>query len=417
MNESTRIVLNKVAAEYGTPSYVYFLDSLLRRITDVRRAFEGRFTISYAVKSNPNRELLRWISPRVGELDVSSIGELERGLQSGQPAEKMTFSGPAKRVAELERAVAVGCGRLVCESEWEIEQLNRLSQELHRTTSFLIRINPSRMPRYFGVNMAGKPTQFGIDEENVEAVLDRLGEWDMLCFEGFHIYSGTNCLREKAIAENFGVFADLFSRFSESHHLQPRKLIFGSGFGIPYYNEQRPLDLAKLAGLVNPLIDRMRRNPRLARAECTLEMGRYLVGPEGYLLTAVVNEKLSRGTKIRMCDAGFNNHLAAFGMMGMIIRRNWRIEKVNIRGDEPKGNYLLTGPLCTTIDIMASRIELPELHRGDILAIGSSGAYGLTASPTRFISHPEPREFLVTGPSEEARIMEVTESTENSIAV
>ncbi len=138
----------------------------------------------------------------------------------------------------------------------------------------------------------------------------------------------------------------------------------------------------------------LHQSPRFAGTECLLEIGRYLTGPHGYLLTQVVAAKHSRGTDIRMCDAGFNNHLSACGMMGTVIRRNWRI--ANLRpGKREAGNYLLVGPLCASFDQLAAQLELPETDVGDYLAIEASGAYGLTASPTRFISHPEPREYLV----------------------
>ena len=149
------------------------------------------------------------------------------------------------------------------------------------------------------------------------------------------------------------------------------------------------------------MIDALKAEAAFAQTECILEMGRWLVGPAGWLLTGVVTEKLSRGTHFLICDAGFNNHLAACGMMGTVIRRNWRYANVNAGevnvGDAQSRTYTLVGPLCTTIDVLASDIALPETAPGDVLAIANSGAYGLTASPTRFISHPEPAEVLLDG--------------------
>jgi diaminopimelate decarboxylase len=394
MDEVSRKILKKVGEDYGTPCYVYFIDQIRDRFDQMERAFGGRFGVSFAVKSNPAGRLLERIRDKVATLDVSSIGEAERGLEAGYPPELLTFSGPAKRLPELERAVELGVGEIVCESRWEIEQLNRLAAGAARPLAILIRINPLKMPRKFEVDMAGKASQFGIDEEEMEGVLAWLPTCKNLSLAGFHIYSGTNCLSEEAIAENFDIFIELFGRFAQQAERAPEKLIFGSGFGIPYLADEKSLDIEKLAGLVNPRIDRMRAEPLLAGAKCVLEMGRWLVGPAGYLLTSVINEKRSRGTEIRMCDAGFNNHLAACGLMGSVIRRNWRFWKV--RGDAgPTETYDLVGPLCTTIDTLATQIELAKLSRGDILAIGSSGAYGYTASPSRFISHPEAREYLV----------------------
>ncbi len=271
-----------------------------------------------------------------------------------------------------------------------------------------MRINPLRMPRHFGVNMAGKPSQFGVDEEDLEPALDAIAALPGLRLAGFHIYSGTNCLDAGAIAENYAIFAEIFRRAATHLDLRPAKLVFGSGFGIPYLPDEKALDVEALAALANPLIDALKAETRFGDTVCALEMGRWLVGPAGWLLTSIVSAKSSRGTEFRACDAGFNNHLAACGMMGTVIRRNWRFENVtNSKGAQ--GRFTLVGPLCTTIDILASAVELPEARVGDVIAVAQSGAYGLTASPTRFISHPEPREVLRSGD----RLVDVTESMLN----
>ncbi len=409
MNAQIQSVLRQVRTEFGTPSYVYFLDRMLSNIARVRDAFDGRFGISYAVKSNPNRELLKRFSSHVDTLDVSSGGELQRALDAGHPADRVTFSGPAKSREELELAVRVGCGEMVVESPNELDMLNELASASGVTMPIFLRINPATAPRHFGVNMAGKPSQFGIDEEDMPTVLGQLDTWPNLALRGFHIYSGTNCLNAEALAENFSIFIDLFTRFSEAADIHPHKLIFGSGFGIPYHDGDDTLDLAQVARLINPLIDDMRRNDRLADAKCMLEMGRYLIGPEGYLVSSVIAQKRSRGKNIRLLDTGFNGHLAAWGMMGTIIRRNWPIWNIDGDMNAARETYMLTGPLCTTIDTLADDLELPKLSRGDAIAIGSSGAYGMSSSPIRFISQPIPREVLVTVDGLNVQCVDVTE--------
>jgi diaminopimelate decarboxylase len=168
------------------------------------------------------------------------------------------------------------------------------------------------------------------------------------------------------------------------------------------------LNIEALSTQVLPIIAALKAEAAFAQTDCVLEMGRWIVGPAGWLLTSVIGEKESRGVSIRTCDAGFNNHLAACGMMGSVIRRNWRFANLS-NPNENTGKYTLVGPLCTTIDTLATDLELPETHSGDVIAVESSGAYGLTASPTRFISHPEPREALIEG----GKVRDVTESSLN----
>ncbi len=412
MDERTRDILESVGGRVSTPCFVYLVDDVRDRIRALDQAFGGHFTVSYAVKANPNLGLLRFLRAQCPAVDVSSIGELERIIHAGFDANQASFSGPGKRPDELQRAVELGCGEVVCESPEEVVALNSYARDADRNMPCLIRINPARVPRKFGVNMAGKPSQFGIDEEQVDHVLSQKDEWSHLDLRGFHIYSGTNCLDEEAIADNFSIFIELFSRLATRHSLEPERLIFGSGFGIPYLPGEGELSLEKLAGLINPQIEELRRNPRLGRAKLVLELGRWIVGPAGYLLTRVTACKRSRGVEIRICDAGFNNLLPAFGMMGTVIRRNWRIWHLGPKASPaiPLEKLLLVGPLCTTIDVLATDIELPPTEVGDLLAVGAAGAYGLTASPTRFISHPEPLEFLVRTRGGTHTIEDVTES-------
>jgi diaminopimelate decarboxylase len=409
LDPETSAALAGIAGRHGTPSFVYFPAPMRDRLARVTSAFGDRFEVSFAMKCNPNVGLLRALRGSLTLLDASSAGEVARGVAAGYDAAAIAFSGPAKRDVEIEYAVGIGCGTIVCESEAQVDAVDRIARRQGRRQPILIRINPIRVPRKFGLHMGGRPSQFGIDEEQVGAVLDALpGKSGVDCV-GLHVYSAGNSLDEEAIAENVDNIATLFAQLTADHGLRPAHLVFGSGFGIPYFAEDQELDLARLGAAINPVLDRLRSQPGCSDARLILEMGRWLVGPDGYLLTSVVDAKTSRGTEIRLCDAGFNNHLSACGMMGTVMRRNWRFANLSRAGQDPSRKYLLVGPLCASFDVLGTNVDLPETLAGDVIAVGSSGAYGLTASPTRFISHPEPREWLM----DDETITEVTESTLN----
>lgn len=400
--------LAEVAQQVGTPAYVYDVDAIRDRFAHLATLFGRHFAVSYAVKANPNVALMRRLLPLVATFDVSSFGEVERALAAGMPPARITFSGPVKGAAEIDRAVALGVGELVLESLAEADRANARAAAGGLRQPVLIRINPATAASRFGVNMAGKPSQFGIDEEEFDAAIAHVKALPHLDLVGFHIYAGTNSLNADAIVDNFATCLRLFRHGTAVAGAAPRKLVFGSGFGIPYFDGEKTLDVAAVAAKVMPLLDELKAEPTFAAVECILEMGRWLVGPAGWLLTGVVTAKPSRGVDFRGCDAGFNNHLAACGMMGTVIRRNWCFANVsNPAGDAHK--YTLVGPLCTTIDILATDVQLPELRIGDVIAVASSGAYGLTASPTRFISHPEPAEVLLDGDT----VVDATESRLN----
>ena len=392
MNE----LLAKIAGDYGTPCFVYQLDEVNKRTEQVRSVFGKRFFISYAIKSNPNHALLRRLPDRVDMLDLSSGGELRRAIEAEWQPKRLSFTGPGKSDAELHAAVKHQIGEVIIESVNEAERLNTIAANVGMKQNILIRISPMKVPRGFGVNMAGKPCQFGIDEEVLDLAIETIQKMQHLVLNGFHIYSGTQCLRGDSIIENYKIFIDIFRRFSNAHNIYPKKLIFGSGLGIPYHENDQPLNLVDIAEQVNPALDELRREQRFIQTDFILEMGRYLIGEAGFYLTRVINKKRSRGTDICICDGGMNHHLAACGHLGSVIHRNYQMFKVtNVDNNAPLQPYNLVGPLCTSIDQLGHGIKFPNLEIGDVIAIRSSGAYGLTASPTHFISHGPPKEIIV----------------------
>lgn len=379
------------AKGFSTPLYVYDLSAILERLALLKGLFGGRFGVSYAIKANPNVGLLRALQPQLDMFDASSILEVRRAISAGMSPEFISFSGPAKRRVEIHEAVDLRIGELILESLSEAKEASAYAQSIGVVQPCLVRINPVHVPKKFGASMARSASQFGIDEEDMAEALPRIEGLSGLKVVGFHIYSGTNCLDPAAIAENFENFARIFEQAQVLTGIDVHRLVFGSGFGIPYLPDEVVLDHEALPALINPLIDALLQKPGFRSATCNLELGRWLVGPFGWLLTRTISEKASRGSEIRTCDAGFNNHLAACGMMGSVFRRNWVFRNIS----NPMGKtseYLLVGPLCTSIDRLAVDVELAEVTVGDVIAIEGSGAYGLTASPSRFISHPEPRE-------------------------
>ena len=281
------------------------------------------------------------------------------------------------------------------ESVAEAQRLNALAATANRILPVLMRISPLTLPPGFGGRMAGKPTQFGIDEEVIDDAIARIAALGHLRLEGFHVYSGTQCLNPESIVEHFRSTLQLFAAVSERHNLRPRTLVIGSGFGVPYHEGDKPLDVASLGDEIAKLARSFKERVHLADAELILETGRFLVAEAGVFLTSVVATKNSRGVPINICDGGMNHHLAAAGHLGSVLHRNYPLFKVS--DDLPPRDtwprQMIYGPLCTSIDLLGNQIQLPPLAPGDVIAIGSSGAYGLSSSPVHFISHPQARDL------------------------
>jgi len=379
--------------ERGTPCFVLFLADVRARAQAVRDAFADRFQLSYAMKANPNPALLRVLDPIVDRLDVSSGGELARAIECGYAPRRLGFTGPAKRDDELRLALEHGIGEVVLESVPEARRLSAIAERAGRPVDVMVRVAPAHVPAGFGDHMAGRPTAFGIDEDDLDAAMAEILALPRLRCVGLHCYAGTQSLKAAAVAENWRNFAAIFRRTAARHGLAPQRLVFGAGLGIPYHDNQTPIDLAEVAAGVDEALVELGADPRCGRADLVLEMGRYLVGEAGVYLTSVVTTKRSRGCDVAICDGGMHHHLAAAGLLGMVMKRPYRIRKLGSVGDgEP---VLLAGSLCTTLDSFGKDVKIGPLTPGDVVAIEPSGAYGMTSSPVLFISHPLPQEHLV----------------------
>jgi diaminopimelate decarboxylase len=172
-----------------------------------------------------------------------------------------------------------------------------------------------------------------------------------------------------------------------------RYLNLGGGFGIPYFEGEAPLDLARVSGALDALLGR--HAAALEGTELVLELGRYLVGEAGYYVTRVVDLKTSRERHYAVVDGGMNHHLANSGNLGQVLRRNYPVVVGNKVGVAAGPRVTVTGPLCTPLDMVADDVALPPLAIGDLVVVLQSGAYGNSASPHGFLSRPPPREILV----------------------
>jgi diaminopimelate decarboxylase len=242
------------------------------------------------------------------------------------------------------------------------------------------------------MKMAGGSKQFGIDAEQVSALLAELQTLE-LEFVGFHIFSGSQNLSAAAIVEAQTRSVELAIRLAAAAPAPVRTLNIGGGFGIPYFPNDPVLDVPTigrhLRGLAAQAIS------ALPGAVLVIELGRYLVGEAGIYVCRVVDRKVSRGHTFLVTDGGLHHHLAASGNFGQVLRKNYPVLIGNKVVGKERETVSVVGPLCTPLDLLADRMEMARAQEGDLVVVLQSGAYGLTASPLGFLSHPPPAEVLV----------------------
>ncbi|MYN11213.1 pyridoxal-dependent decarboxylase, exosortase A system-associated [Pseudoduganella aquatica] len=384
--------LTRLAARVGqTPFYAYDRAAMTARVAELRRHLPPEIELHYAMKANPMPAVVQHMAGLVDGIDVASGGELRVALDTTMAPLNISFAGPGKSDADLACAVAAGIV-LNMESAGEMERIAAIGERLGVRPQVAVRVNPDFELKSSGMKMGGGPKQFGVDAEQVPELLARLGRL-ALDFHGFHIFSGSQNLKAEAIQEAHEKTFALALRLA-AHAPRPlRMLNIGGGFGIPYFPGEGRLDLAAVGENLKRLLPDVKR--ALPEAHIVIELGRYLVGEAGVYVSKVIERKVSRGQVYLVTDGGLHHHLSASGNFGQVIRKNYPVVIGNrVRGGE-RETASVVGPLCTPLDLLADQMELAQAGPGDLAVVFQSGAYGLTASPGAFLSHPGAVEVLV----------------------
>lgn len=389
--------IRAIAERYGTPFYVYDRAALDRKWEEFRGALPDEIDIFYSIKANPNQQILRYFLGKQCGLEVASAGEIHQALAAGCEASSIIFAGPGKSDAELQLAAMHAVGEIHVESFAEASRISVISQQLGRSTQCALRVNPSAEAQGGAMRMGGKPAPFGIDEEQLDRVLDQILALPRLDITGVHLFTGTQILDHEILIEQYRKAAELARRVAGRIGAPIRTIDFGGGLGIPYFAHEQPIDLGAFASELQSFVSELKGDSLLGQARLIVEPGRFLIGEAGVYVTRVGEVKQSRGRTFLILDGGMHHHLAASGNLGQTIKRNYPVallEKLD-QGDVEAVD--VAGPLCTPLDMLARNVPLPAVEVGDLFGVFQSGAYARTASPLSFLSHPAPPEIWVDG--------------------
>lgn len=386
------VALPELARRVGrTPFYAYDRRLVSERVELLRSHLPRRVHLHYAMKANPMPAVVAHLAGLVDGVDIASAGELKVALEAGARPDSISFAGPGKSDADLHAALAAGIV-VNLESEGEMERLAAIASERGVKARVNVRVNPDFELKSSGMKMGGGPKPFGVDAERVPAMLRRIGAL-ALDFQGFHIFSGAQNLRADSIAEAQRKSVELALRLAQDAPAPVRVLNIGGGLGIPYFPGDERLDVALVAGNLAAILEGL--DSRLPGAQVVLELGRFLVGEAGIYVCRVIDRKISRGHCFLVTDGGLHHHLAASGNFGQVIRKNYPVVVGNrVRGAR-REIVSVVGPLCTPLDLLADNMEMAGAEVGDLIVVFQSGAYGLSASPAGFLSHPPAAEILV----------------------
>ncbi len=373
-----------------TPCYVYDKAVINANVERLRHYFPD-ISLHYAIKANPLPSLVSHVATLVDGLDVASGQELATALATSMGTDNLSFAGPGKSIKELTMALASGI-TINVESKTEIQRVIELTEQLDTDANIALRLNPDFELKSSGMKMGGGSQQFGIDVEQLSDTLDLLRD-PRLHLKGLHIFTGSQNLRPESIISAHNNIFDLVERLIEQYQIEIQHLNIGGGFGIPYFPGDTELELQPIADNLKSL--RQNYISKFGDCEFILELGRYLVGNAGIYLCEITDVKISRGKRFLVTNGGLHHHLAASGNFGQVIRKNYPLAVVNKMDSTELEVVDVVGPLCTPLDILGSNMELPKANIGDLVGVYQSGAYGFSASPRDFLSHPHPIQLLL----------------------
>lgn len=375
-----------LAERFGTPLYVHSATALRQRIHSLRRAFGNEVDLLYALKANPLAALVQRAHAKGLGAELASEGELEVALRVGVPGRRMQFAGPGKSEADLRRAIEVGAC-LNLESESEAERVRTIAAILGRPARVQIRVNPMRPTSGARLRMADVSSRFGIDRPRVGPLAKQLDEASEIELLGLHVYGGSQTFDGSSWLEAARDVDALANDIQTEQGVRLRQLNLGGGFGWPVYDGDPQFDLEDTGA-------RFREFEASTDRALTIELGRYLCAGGGVYLTRVIDLKRSGNRMHAVLDGGLHQCAAASGF-GASLRRAYAV----VRADDPnpteKQTMSLGGPLCTPADRLGRDLRIAPLDVGDIVAVLNVGAYGLTFSPTEFLSHARPAEVVV----------------------
>ncbi|MCR9186172.1 MAG: pyridoxal-dependent decarboxylase, exosortase A system-associated [Halieaceae bacterium] len=375
----------------GRPFYAYDHRVMDARVAQLRQQLPDAIHLHYAIKANPMPALVQYMAGLTDGLDVASAAELATALATGINPAEISFAGPGKSLEDLRAAVHAGV-IIILESMTEMQRVADIATELGTRPPVAIRVNPDFELKASGMKMGGGPKPFGIDAEEVP---DAMARADALGLDlvGVHIFSGSQNLRPEALIEAHDKTFELALRLAGQAPRPFRWLNIGGGFGVPYFPGEEPLDLSPVVQNLQQRVDEALR--QLPDVELVMELGRYLVAEAGIYVCTVSDKKISRGQTFLITNGGLHHHLAASGNFGQVIRKNYPVCIGNRVISEEQETVTIVGPLCTPLDLLGERMPLPTADIGDLVVLFQSGAYGYTASPHLFLSHPQPLEFFV----------------------
>ena len=407
--------VERLAAEFGTPLYVFDESTLRSRARLFRSTFEAASPASrvvYAGKAYLSPALVGLLWEEGVGLDVVSAGEVQAGLAGGVPASAMTFHGNNKSEEELRLAVEEGVGLIALDNDLEIELLAEVARDVGRRVAVLMRLNPGLAPDTHDKMRTGAlDSKFGfpIATGAATAAAERVVGHDALELVGYHAHVGSQVFDPLLVCETIGALMAFAALVRGRHGIAPRTIVPGGGFGVRDDGTGADVSIATWAEAAAAAIEAESKRHRLPRPELVVEPGRAIIGPAGVALYRVGSRKEIPGVRTYVAvDGGMADNIRPT-LYGAV----YSAQLANRPHAGREEVVTIAGKYCESGDILISDVALPALERGDLLAVPMAGAYCL-AMASNYNLAPRPAAVLVG--DGEARVIRRRETIADMLA-
>jgi diaminopimelate decarboxylase len=376
------VPVQKIAAEIGTPFYLYSHATLTRHFKAFSEAFAGmQKLICFSAKANTNLAILKLFATAGGGLDIVSGGELFRGMQAGFAPDRIVYSGVGKRIDEIDYALKSDILMFNLESLDELKLISQRAVQLNRRARIAIRVNPDVDPKTHPYISTGlKKNKFGIDTAAALEGYRLAGSLENIEVIGIDCHIGSQITEAGPFEDALKSIKALVLQLKSDLGIQIQYIDMGGGLGITYADETPPslkeyatAFLKNLEGMGLTLI---------------LEPGRVLVGNAGILVTRVLYKKAGEGKNFIIVDAGMND------LMRPTLYNAFHAIEPIVRTQAPLTVADVVGPICESGDFLGVDRNLTEGNADDLLAVMSTGAYGFVMS-SNYCSRPRVAEVMV----------------------
>lgn len=394
LDRVTKVVLDRAGQQRPVCLYAYNLDTLAEHVRDVVAALPERCRMFYAMKANSHPALLRTLAPLVAGFDVASGGEIAKVRAAGAAVE-IAFGGPAKTADEIRYALDQRVARFHVESPLDLARISDLASRAGRTVEVLLRVNLSGPFPQATLAMAGRPTQFGMDEPTLAAAVELASRLPGVRVAGFHLHSLSNNLSAEAHLELLRMYGHTVMAWEREFGLSCEVVNVGGGIGVNYTDTEAQFDWPAFAEGLAPLVRSFPARWRDVAFEC----GRFLTAACGYYAVEVLDIKRNHGETYAIVRGGTHHfrlpaswqHSHPFVVVN-VDDWGWDHPRPEARG-EP---VTVAGELCTPKDVLARNVPVARLRAGDVLVFTHAGAYGWDISHHDFLSHPHPETVLLS---------------------